>query len=30
MNGKKFLNTNILVYCYTTTEPNKQQKARDA
>ncbi len=29
MNGNRFINTNILVYCYTNDEPIKQQKALD-
>lgn len=28
MNARSFLDTNILVYCYTTTEPEKRQKAQ--
>lgn len=29
MNGNRFIDTNILVYCYTVDEPIKQQKALD-
>lgn len=30
MNDKHFLDTNILVYCYTSTEPEKREKAQRA
>jgi predicted nucleic acid-binding protein len=29
MNGNRFIDTNILVYCYTNDEPIKKQKALD-
>jgi predicted nucleic acid-binding protein len=29
MNGNCFIDTNILIYCYTDDEPSKQQKALD-
>lgn len=28
MNDKYFVDTNVLIYCYTVTEPDKQTKAR--
>ncbi|MBD2757825.1 PIN domain-containing protein [Spirosoma validum] len=28
MNGNYFIDTNVLIYCYTVTEPDKQLKAR--
>ncbi len=28
MNGNQFIDTNVLIYCYTSSEPDKQRVAR--